>query len=69
MPAGTYWFQIVGDMPGSDNFVQVFNADRTCLYATLHNITTEGWYGNDETQVTFAETSYSNEPLALMSWF
>ena len=40
LPAGTYLFQQADD--NSDlNLVQIFNADRTVLYATLQTVSTE----------------------------
>jgi hypothetical protein len=34
LPAGTYWFKLV-DSASDRNIVQIFNADRTVLYAVI----------------------------------
>ena len=69
LPAGTYWFVMMNDMPGSNNYVQVFDADRTHLYATVQTVTTEGWFPTNDSQLQFAQPSNSNQPLALMKWY
>src|SRR6267154_4519254 len=53
LPAGTYLFKLAS----SDdlNVVQIFNADRTVLYATLNTISTDRPEPTDHTVVALAE--------------
>jgi len=63
---GTYWFVLAGD--GSDlNTVQVFNADRSKLLATLFTAPKGRQQANDAA-FTFAERPYS-QPEAILAWF
>ena len=67
LPAGKYLFKLAGN--GSDpNFVQIFNADGTRLYATLSTIPTELQEPLDHTAVTLAEQG-TGTPDALVKWF
>jgi hypothetical protein len=66
LPAGTYLFKL--ENPDDLNVVQVFNADRTVLYATLETIATERPKPTDHTVVTLAEQG-SGQPDVLMNWF
>jgi hypothetical protein len=67
LPAGTYWFKLV-DSPSDRNMVQIFNADRTVLYAIEFAIPTLRKKLSDNTVVTFAEQA-PGEPDALLKWF
>ena len=40
LPAGTYWF-ILADTISDRNIVQIFNSDRSTLYATIQTINAE----------------------------
>ncbi len=40
LPAGTYWFTIV-ETNTTPNIVQIFNADRSTLYATILTVNAE----------------------------
>src|SRR5712671_3533728 len=54
LPAGTYVFRLV-NADSDRNIVQIFNADRTRLYATLHTVAAERPIPTGDTAVTFAE--------------
>jgi len=66
LPAGTYLFKLAS----SDdlNVVQIFNADRTVLYATLNTISTDRPEPSGETVVTLAEQG-AGQPDVLVKWF
>lgn len=67
LPAGTYQFKLLDD--DSDvHIVQVFNADRTVLYATLQTIPTDRLTPTDHTVVALAEQG-DGQPDALLKWF
>jgi hypothetical protein len=67
LPAGTYLFKLVNS--DSDlNIVQIFNADRTVLYATLQTIPTDRPEPAGHTVVAFAEQG-TGQPDALLKWF
>ena len=67
LPAGTYLFKLVNS--DSDlNIVQIFNADRTVLYATMQTIATDRPEPAGYTVVTFAEQG-AGQPDALLKWF
>jgi len=67
LPAGTYWF-VLADSPASRDIVEVFNADRTELYATVFTNTVETPKASDETTLTFADRDQM-EPETILSWF
>src|ERR1700738_2001165 len=67
LPAGTYLFKLANS-DSDRNIVQVFNADRTVLYATLQTIATERQEPTDDTAVTFAEQG-AGKPEVLLKWF
>jgi len=67
IPAGTYWFVVANNID-TPNLVQVFNADRTHLYATMETIPSIRSNTTDDSELTFAKQS-PKQPLALMSWF
>ena len=54
LPAGTYWF-VLADSVGNRNIVQVFNSDRSTLYATILTTDSERLQPTDSTTITFAE--------------
>jgi hypothetical protein len=67
LPAGTYVFRKLN----SDldlHTVQVFNADRTALYATLQTIPTDRPEPTDHTVVALAQQG-AGQPDALLKWF
>jgi hypothetical protein len=66
LPAGTYWF-VAPDDVNSGQSVEIYNADRTQLLATVETITTQRSDISDDTQLTFGRVS--NRPLMLISWF
>jgi hypothetical protein len=66
LPAGTYWFLRAGI---NDRFrVQIFNADRSKLFATVLTNNTERMQVTDHTAFTFAERG-SAAPQAIVTWF
>jgi hypothetical protein len=67
LPAGTYWFVML-DAGSHGRIVQVFNTDRSQLFATLETITTERPNITDQTQLTFGKVS-PDKPLMLIDWF
>ncbi|MGA9507666.1 MAG: hypothetical protein WBV55_03360 [Candidatus Sulfotelmatobacter sp.] len=67
LPAGTYVFRLT-DSDSSQNVVQVFNADRTVLYATLETIATDRSDTPDHSMVTVAKQG-TGQPDALLKWF
>ena len=67
LPAGSYLFKLVNTGSGQ-NIVQIFNADKTVLYATLETIATERPKPTDHTVVTLAEP-VAGQPDVLMNWF
>ena len=67
LAAGTYLFRLADD-DSDRNIVQVFNANRTVLYATLQTIATVRPEPTGDTVVTLAEQG-SAQPEALLKWF
>lgn len=67
LPAGTYWF-VLADSAGDRNIIQVFNSDRSTLYATVLAVTAERLHRTDNTTITFAERE-SMQPQTIVSWF
>ncbi len=67
LPAGTYLFRLV-DANSGENLVQVFNSDRTVLYATLQTVPTERVESTGHTTITLAEQG-SGKPDVLLKWF
>lgn len=67
LPAGTYWFVLVDH--GFDlNIVQIYNPDRSQLYATILTNTSERSQPTDNTAITFAERQ-SMPTNAIVTWF
>jgi hypothetical protein len=67
MPAGTYVFRLP-DPEAGQNIVQIFNSDRTVLYATLQTVTAERLQPTDNTAVTLAKQG-PGKPHVLLKWF
>lgn len=67
LPAGTYLFKLASGNADL-NIVQIFNADRTVLYATLPTISTERNEPAGDTVVAFAEPG-TGQPDVLLKWF
>jgi len=67
LPAGTYWF-VLADSLGSRNIVEIFNSDRSELYATVFTNNVETVTATNETTITFAEREQM-EPETILSWF
>ena len=68
LPAGTYWF-VLADTDDARNIVQVFNSDRTMLYATV--FTVDAQRSNTaigDTAITFAARG-AMQPEAMVLWF
>ncbi|HWO39884.1 MAG TPA: hypothetical protein VNO32_64780, partial [Candidatus Acidoferrum sp.] len=64
---GTYLFKRA-DGNTDQGVVQVFNADRTVLYATLQTIGTDRPEPSGDTVVTLAEQG-AGQPDVLLKWF
>src|SRR6202021_655496 len=64
-PAGTYVFKLASD---DLSVVQIFNSNRTVLYATLQTIATDRLKLNDHTVVALAEQG-AGQPDVLLKWF
>ena len=67
LPAGTYWF-VLDDNLGSRNIVEIFNSDRSKLYARVLTNNVETLTASGETTITFAERDQM-EPETILSWF
>ena len=67
LPAGSYLFKLVNTGSGQ-NIVQIFNADRTVLYATLQTIQTDRLEPTGHTVVALAEQG-TGQPDVLLKWF
>ena len=66
LPAGTYIFQQAE--PNDDlNVIQIFNADRATLYATLQTVPAERSEATGDTAITLAEPE--NGYPVLVKWF
>jgi len=67
LPAGTYLFKLANSDSGRD-FVQIFNSDRTHIYATLQTIPTDRHDPSGQTVITLAEQG-AGKPDVLLKWF
>jgi len=67
LPAGTYLFKLANSDSGRD-FVQIFNSDRTHVYATLQTIPTDRQDPTGHTVITLAEQG-AGKPDVLLKWF
>ena len=66
LPAGTYWF-VLADSNSSRNIVQIFNSDRSALYATI--LTSSAERPNPAgTEITLADRG-SMQPQSIVTWF
>ncbi len=67
LPAGTYLFKLVNT--DSDlNTVQIFNSDRTVLYATFETVPTDRREPAGDTMIDLAKQG-GGQPDALLNWF
>ena len=67
LPAGTYWF-LLANLSEQQNVVQIYNSDRSKLYATLETVPTERQDQSGHTVVKLAQQE-SSKPDALVAWF
>lgn len=67
LPAGTYWFTLMND-DSDRNIVQIWNADRTQLLATILATPDYRLQPTGETVIKFEERP-SSQPEALRAWF
>jgi hypothetical protein len=67
LPAGTYLFRLA-DTQASRNVVQIFDRDRTKIFATLIAIPATRNEPSDESVITFKETP-SDRPPAIHYWY
>ena len=67
LPAGTYWF-VLADSGSDRNIVQIFNSDRSTLYATVLAISAARLEPTDRTAITFAQQD-SMPANAIVTWF
>jgi hypothetical protein len=68
LPAGTYWFVLAN--VNSRDVVQVFNSDRSALYATFLTVNAERLNTTDGTAITFVEReSAQPQPQSIVYWF
>jgi hypothetical protein len=66
LPAGTYTFRRANN--DDLDLIQVFNADRTALLATVQTVSTDRMQTTGDTAITLAEPESGNPPL-LVRWF
>jgi hypothetical protein len=67
LPAGTYWFTLL-DSSSERNVVQVWNADRTQLIASILAIPDYRLQPTGRTVMTFEERPHG-QPEAIQEWF
>jgi hypothetical protein len=67
LPTGTYQFVLANSTANRD-VVQIFNADRTQLLATIQTIPTERARETKGTSITLAQPP-DGQPAALVTWF
>jgi hypothetical protein len=67
LPAGTYVFKIL-DSQSDRHIVQIFNQDKTVVYATVLAIPNYRLKATDKTVITFRERP-AGQPEALRGWF
>jgi hypothetical protein len=67
LPAGTYVFRLLNS-DSELHIVQVFNANRSVLYATLQTIPTDRPKPTDHTVVALAQPG-AGQPDVLLKWF
>jgi hypothetical protein len=66
LAAGTYWFVTMPDF--SSDLVQIFNADRSKVYAVIDTASVLRKDATSTTEINFAEPE-GNQPKELVSWF
>jgi hypothetical protein len=64
LPAGTYFFQLVGD---NHHLVQIFNQDRTAV-VILYSVSRERYSRRAEAAITLANRG-GTQPQAIVAWF
>lgn len=64
LPAGTYFFQLVGD---NHHLVQIFNEDRTAV-AIIYSVSRERYDRRAEAAITLANRG-GTHPQAIVAWF
>jgi hypothetical protein len=67
LPAGTYRFQLL-DPDSQKDIVQIFNAERTALFATVQTIAAERLQPTGDTTITLAAPE-AGGPNVLVKWF
>jgi hypothetical protein len=67
LPARTYWF-LLANISEQQDVVQIYNSDRSKLYATLETASIERQEATGHTVVKLAEQE-SSKPDALVAWF
>jgi hypothetical protein len=67
LPAGTYTFE-QQDPNDNSHLVQIFNADRTVLYATLETVSADQMKPGDDTTIVLAQQE-AGGPDVLVKWF
>jgi hypothetical protein len=67
LPAGTYTIE-QADPGVNQKLVQIFNADRSVVYATLQTISAERTETTEGTTITLAEPA-TRKPDVLVKWF
>ena len=67
LPAGTYVFKLM-DSPSNRHIVQVFNKEKTHLYATILTIPNFRLRATEKTVMTFGERAVGS-PEAIRAWF
>ena len=67
LPAGTYWFVLM-ETNTAPKIVQIFNSDRSTLYATILTNNAERSKSSDNTALTFADRG-SMQPETIVTWF
>ena len=67
LPAGTYLFRLA-DSAASRNVVQIFDKDRSRIYATLITVTAERPQPEGDAVITFRETAVNQAP-AMRFWY
>lgn len=67
LPAGTHRFQLL-DADSQQHIVQIFNADRTVLFATVQTVSAERLEPTGDTTITSAEPEAGGLNV-LVKWF
>ena len=67
LPAGTYWFQLM-DSSANRHIVQIWNADRSQLLATVLAIPNYRLRPTSDSVISFAERP-TGSPVAVREWF